>query len=242
MGVTIYSLIPNHELLLELEPEELAGFVLECLNSLPKGHHNLNSHNFCQPSNLKEYPEQDYKNISEALMEAWCWLEREGLIAPKPSAMEGKWVFITRRGKQLQKSSDLEKYRKSNVLPKRFLHPILAQKVWPSFIRGDYDTAIFQAYKEVEVAVRDTAGFDTKVIGADLMRKSFDKTKGPLTDNTTIESERESLSHLFAGAIGLFKNPHSHRNINVNDPIAAAEIITLASHLLRIVDSRRNAL
>jgi len=71
------------------------------------------------------------------------------------------------------------------------------------------------------------------------MRKAFDPKNGPLTDMAADEAEREARAHLFAGAIGSYKNPQSHRNVDLDDPDEVAEIIMLANHLLRIVDSRK---
>ena len=42
---------------------------------------------------------------------------------------------------------------------------------------------------------------------------------------------------LFWGAIGVFKNPSSHREVNYDDPIVAAEAVLLADLLLRLLDA-----
>lgn len=239
--------VPDPENLIQLEPPELAGYILEYLKTLPDGERiqQLNLNRFSSPFYNKQHCPPQYQNlppeqeerIIEVLMEAWSWLEHEGIFARKPGANKGQF-FITKQGGRLQNAADLEAHRKANLLPKDLLHPLIAQKVWPSFLRGEYDTAVFQAFKEVEIAVRKAGAYTPTDYGVSLMRKAFDVSSGPLTDQSNPDKgERQALSDLFAGAIGSYKNPHSHRHVSINTE-EAVEMIILASHLFRIVESR----
>ncbi len=232
-------LVPDAQTLLALAPEELAGVLLEVLSSYPQNHSGqLNRYNFSiSPDAVQGYPNQFHTQIRQALMEAWAWLEREGLLVPQVG-QQGEWMALSRRGRELKGRTGVEAYRNASLLPKALLHPVISEKVAALYMRGDYETAVFQAFKEVEVAVRRTGGYSLTDLGVPLMRSAFDVTKGPLTDSTEPASERQALSDLFAGAIGRFKNPGSHRNVAISDPVEATELLMFASRLLRIVDSR----
>ena len=189
--MTVDVALPNAESLLALEHEELAGVVIEHFNSLPNNERwALQPHNFVNltSSPVNRYPNERQEDVARAFMEAWEWLVREGLVAGKPGSPG--WYFITRRGSRMKSAFDLDAYRKSNLLPKKLLHPVIAVKVWATFLRGDYDTAVFQAFKEVEVAVRIAGGFDAESYGVQLMRDAFDPERGPLTDKSLPSSER----------------------------------------------------
>lgn len=232
---SIHELLPDGALLLQLTPEELGPYLLEFLNDTDSNA--LNRHNIGLNHFVEAYRRPLQKEISRALMEAWMWLEREGFVAPEP-ADSGNWYFLTRRGRSLRNHLDVDAFRRANRLPRGDLHPKLSDKVWPAYLRGDYETAVFQAFKEVEVAVRAAAKLDALDVGTDLMRKALNPAGGPLADSSVPKPEREAIAHLFAGAIGAYKNPSSHRNVNMQDATVAMELLVFASHLLRIVDSR----
>ncbi len=220
-----------------MEPEELAVFVLECLRKAEESGANsiLNRYNFALSGNLRRWADSDYDRLAKVLTEAWVWLEREVLIAPKPES-NGDWIFVTRRGNSPKSPADWQTFRSSQHLRDADLDPVLAQKVKALFSRGDYDTAIFQAFKEVEIRVRKAARMPDASYGVDMIRKAFDPEMGPLQEPDRPNSERQALSHLFAGAIGLYKNPLSHRELGDYDPSEAAALIYFADHLLRIAD------
>ena len=244
----LFEMLPDAEQLLTLEPEELAGPLLVSLQDTEQIlrdsviSYNDMKHTIDRNSHVN-YPYGCHENVLFALMEAWQWLEREGFVAPIPTNLPRNYpsysvttYFVTRRGKRIQTSEDLEAYRKANLLPKHQLHPVIAHKVWSLFLKGDYDTAVFQAFKQVEVAVREAGGYTKKDYGKTLIRKAFQTEKGNLTDTNQPESEREARYFLFAGAIGAYKNPSSHREVEITAE-EAAEVIIFASHLLRIVDT-----
>ncbi|MGZ5442968.1 MAG: TIGR02391 family protein [Thermoanaerobaculia bacterium] len=231
--LSINELLPDGGAILAMMPEELGPYVLEFLNNTSGNM--LNRYNFGLPHVVEKYPRPVQPKISEALIEAWMWLEREGFLAPQPGDSQN-WYFITRRGKALKTHVDVEAFKRADRLPRGELHPRIAEKVWPAYLRGDYETAVFQSFKEVEVCVREHSNLAATDVGTALMRKAFKTGDGSLTDTSLPEAEQEATAHLFAGAIGRYKNPSSHRNVDMTDATVAMELLVFASHLLRIVE------
>ena len=213
---------------LERSPREL--FSVRNQSSEPFGHNN---------SGQAIYPDHERDRFYQAMAEAWSWLEAQGLLVVAPG-MNGAGGFriLSRRARRFEEESEILRFGVSRLIAKDSLHPKIAASVWSAFIRSDFDVAVFQAMKGVEIAVREGAGFGNDKTGVQLMTSAF-KEGGPLSDKTMEPGEKVARINLFAGAIGSYKNPHSHRDIKLENPAEAVEIVLLANHLLRIVDARR---
>jgi uncharacterized protein (TIGR02391 family) len=118
------------------------------------------------------------------------------------------------------------------------LDPRINEAVRLNFVSERFDLATFAAMRQVEIRLRELADAPDSDVGVALARRALHPDTGVLTDQTADRGEREALGHLFAGALGFFKNPSSHRQIDLADPTEAAEIILLSDLLLRLLDRR----
>jgi uncharacterized protein (TIGR02391 family) len=168
------------------------------------------------------------------ISEAWSWLVSKALLAAQPGK-ESQWVFVTRRGFEMANDErGLPRLRAEERIDVA-LHPRLATRIPRQFILGEYELAAFAAMKEVEVAVREAIGAHDSSIGVALMKQAFGE-KGRLRNAERDSGEQDAMMALYWGAIGVFKNPSSHRPVEFNDPTLASEVVLLADLLLRLLE------
>ena len=173
------------------------------------------------------------KQVGQRMAEGWQWLRNQGLVARSHEQSGETWEYPTRAARTIDVGSYLQDARSTGLLRHAELDPELREKVIPLFRRGQFEDAVFAAFRLVEVRVRD-AGQDADLVGVPLVRTAF-RSGGALADPELAAGEQEGYMHLFSGAIAVLKNPPSHRTVRYDNPNEAAEAVLLANLLLRFV-------
>lgn len=213
----------------------LPDLSLNLLRSLaPEPNFNNLIQGFKQREGYGQLAPSDLDILLARLSDAWAWLESHALIGPSSKNPQGGWCRLTSTGQALLEDPDaLSKVWADDRLAGD-LHPALSS-ARSNFALADYETASFSAMKAVEVEVRKVSGLPNELVGVALMRKAFGPKDGLLRDPGAEGGEQQAIADLFAGAIGAYKNPASHRTVRFDDAVEAAEVIQLADLLLRVV-------
>lgn len=229
------SLVGDAQTLVELHPADLGGFILQMLVPDPSSP-NWNRRSFCTQAgyDFADGKGQFRDDVAQACAEAWSWLEINGLICQNYD-QDGGWYVVTRRGTVAADREKLQALVKGEELPESFLRPSFLLHVRPLFLQGLFETAVFEAFKSLEIAIREQGGFGPEMLGVKLASAAFHPESGPLRNPFSEPGERQALMSLMQGAIGSYKNPASHRRVAIQAR-EAREMIIMASHLLNIVE------
>ncbi len=126
--------IPDTEVLLGLEPEELGAKLLFILQQyggtrfhIGNMENELNGGGVGQPL----YARGEIALIGLALREAAAWLEAQGLVIPD-EGMNGKngWRVLSRRARRFQSEKEFASYTAARRLAKDTLHDRIRDSVW----------------------------------------------------------------------------------------------------------------
>jgi len=152
---------------------------------------------------------------------------------------DGEDVFFpTKNGFRVLEREFHRVIKEYTLLPETYVHPKIVKKSFSLLKKEEFESAVFQAFKTIETSIREKIGADVEEIGTKLIRKAFNPESGPLTDYKLPKAEREAFANYIAGAFGYYKNPCSHRDIEM-DFISAFDRIVVASDLLKIIDKAK---
>lgn len=176
--------------------------------------------------------------LKAKLRQAWGWLERQGYVVVDHGQHGGNWKVITAAGWEIARGPDtaatLHRVQAAAQLNIE-LHPRLqAAGVDTTFRAGDTDSAIRDAFADLEDAVRTLAGYFHGDYGVTMMSKAFGKS-GPL--GSVVDPQHQvGTQRMFEGAFAVLRNPAGHGPTGLG-VAQAVESVLHADLLMRHLDA-----
>jgi uncharacterized protein (TIGR02391 family) len=163
-------------------------------------------------------------------------------LARDATQIFGLFVTLTPEGKKLAEEQG-EPIRK-DVYELSSLHPRIREVSENLFRDGYYSQAILEAYKTVNILVKDKSG-RKELDGQGLMSTVFSLENPILKLNdlqeTSDKDEQKGFMLLYMGAMTGIRNPKAHDIVNQKDPLRTIEYLALASLLARRAEESNHA-
>jgi len=221
---------------------ELKKMYLQVLNEIENG--SMKGYSWDINSIVNAWINQYFKIVltqeeKQSVFEAIQELKISGLITRDSTQFSEDFQKLTAKGREVvqkQQDPDVFALRLEEVVR----DPELLSRCLDPFNNGNYESAVFAAFKLVEELVRAKAGLDASYIGVDLMSQALNSTSGKLIiPSCTVPAEHKGIHSLFRGAIAFFKNPCSHRTVNYDNRLIAIQTIAFAELLLKIITTAK---
>ena len=147
------SLVHDHETLVSMSPEDLAYAALRCLNNSDDNEYrrrgrreNISVANFCT-SEAQRFQSGSEEVLGQAIAAAFQYLVTIGMLAPNPHANPYGWFTLTARAKAVTSEADYGRYIHASKYPRGAIHPEIERNTYAEFVKGDYESAVFKAFK-----------------------------------------------------------------------------------------------
>lgn len=148
---------------------------------------------------------------------------------------EGEEEFYpTKKGVRFPEHEFRRVVKEYALMPESYVHPSIIKNSFSLLNDGHFESAVLQAFKTIETSIREKINAQPEEVGIKLIRKAFHPDNGPLTNMNLPKAEREAFCNYIAGAFGYYKNPCSHRDVEM-DFITAFDRIVVASDLIKVI-------
>lgn len=116
-----------------------------------------------------------------------------------------------------------------NVMPEQFPYWLLEPELLTDVkgLEQDPAVAVFRTVRRLEILIRGMGPFEASLVGQDLISRALGGKSGQFPLMGSTDSEAQAWEQLFRGAIGAFKNPHSHRDVKLSVQDAAGQIFAV---------------